>query len=67
MRVPNDRKVEVLAVCENIARQDATFKWEEQNGSIVVFSNDGDQAHKRGMWFIHRVDSRMSYKVEGPI
>lgn len=60
---PRDRKDELIKVCEDIAEKDESFKWFEREDRIVIVSNSLDTCHKRGMWFIHKFDSRISYKV----
>lgn len=42
---------------------DPTFKWKIEDLTLAIESPDRDTAHKRGMWLIHKFDSRMTYTV----
>ena len=64
MRVPKDRKEELIKVCKDIEMKDKSFIWFEEDGGIVILSEDKDQAFKRGSWFIHKLDSRINYEVK---
>jgi deferrochelatase/peroxidase EfeB len=61
---PSDRKEELIKVLSDIAEKDKSFIWSERDNKIVIFSDNRDQAFRRGSWLIHKFDSRISYKVE---
>jgi hypothetical protein len=42
---------------------DPTFKWKIENLTLTIESPDRNTAHRRGMWLIHKFDSRMRYTV----
>ena len=50
----------VKKVCEEIGERDESFKFEieelEDSYRLKIFSEDGDSAYKRGMWFVNKVE-----------
>lgn len=44
--------------------EDKTFKWKIEGLTLLIESETKDIAHHRGMWFIHKFDSRMRYTIE---
>ena len=64
MWCPHDRKEELLRVCDDIAKKDESFIWFERDDKIVIVSDNLDICHRRGMWFIHKFDSRIKYEVK---
>lgn len=63
-RVPWDIVEKVKVIAENISQRDETFTYKMEKNYLTVFSSDKNQAHRRAMWFIHNVDSRLAYEAE---
>ena len=55
--------LKVIEICRGIKRRDPTFKFSYNNRYVYIVSEDENIAHKRGMWFHHKVDSRLLYRV----
>jgi len=64
-QIPRDRLEELKRILESGKfKRDLTFQYEIKNLQLIMKSPDKDIAHRRGMWFIHKFDSRMKYEVE---
>lgn len=62
--LPIDRVDEIKKIVESGKfKEDPTFKYKFEGNFLIIYSKNNDQAYKRGGWFIHNVDSRISYKV----
>lgn len=64
-RIPPDRLADLqTTLTTGKFTQDPTFKWKIEGLTLIVESETRDISHRRGMWFIHKFDSRMRYTVE---
>jgi len=61
LRSPNLARVQ--EVCEDILKQDATFRCRYGKNYIDLICSSEDEAHKKGMWFHGKVDPRILYHV----
>jgi hypothetical protein len=63
-KIPPDRLEDVKTVVSTGKfAQDPTFKYRIEGLKLIMESGDRTTAFHRGGWFLHKVDSRMTYEV----
>lgn len=57
----DEKRDRLEEICNNIRAKDNTFRFSLRRSNLpqyrwilIVWSSDRDQAHKRGMWLIHK-------------
>lgn len=64
-------KEDLKQVCLDISEKDSSFKWKlyqdygkKYDYLLVIFSGSKNEAHRRGVWFHHKVDKKLLYWVK---